>query len=58
MYFGCAKEPSHEDGPFEYPQHRFWLRNMVINYTLFYLGAWIFWSHINHFLNVPHRDRI
>ena len=25
--FECSKEPSHRDGPFEYPQHMFWLRN-------------------------------
>ena len=27
MCFGCSKEPSHRDGPFEYSQHMFWLRN-------------------------------
>ena len=25
--FGCSKEPYHQDGSFEYPQHMFWLRN-------------------------------
>ena len=25
--FGCSKEPSHQDGSFEWPQHMFWLRN-------------------------------
>ena len=28
MCFGCSKEPSHQNGSFEYPQHMFWLRNM------------------------------
>ena len=27
MCFGCSKEPSHWDGSFEYPYHKFWLRN-------------------------------
>ena len=27
MCFGSLKEPSHQDGTFEYPQHMFWLRN-------------------------------
>ena len=27
MCFGCSKEPSHQDGSFEYPQRMFWLRN-------------------------------
>ena len=27
--FGCSKEPS-RDGSFEYPQHKFWLRNKNI----------------------------
>ena len=35
MCFGCSKEPSHWDGPFEYQKHMFWLRNMkILNYTL------------------------
>ena len=36
MCFGCSKEPSHRDGSFEYPQHRFWLRNkkIISSYTL------------------------
>ena len=24
--FGCSKEPSHRDGPFEHPQHMQWYR--------------------------------
>ena len=27
LCFGCSKGSSHSDGPFEYPQHRFQLRN-------------------------------
>ena len=27
MCFGCSKEPSHQDGSFEYPQHMFWVSN-------------------------------
>ena len=34
MCFGCSKEPSHRDGSFEYPQHRFWLRNKKNNFQL------------------------
>ena len=30
---GCSKEPSQWDGPFEYPQHMFWLKNKKINYA-------------------------
>ena len=30
--FGCSKEPSHQDGSFEYPQHMFWWRNKKINF--------------------------
>ena len=26
-----SKEPSHQDGSFEYPQHMFWLRKKKIN---------------------------
>ena len=33
MCFGCSKEPSHRDGPFEYPQHMFWLRNKKNNFS-------------------------
>ena len=29
MCFGCSKEPSHQDGSFEYPQHMCWLRNTI-----------------------------
>ena len=32
--FGCSKEPSHRDGPFEYPQHMFWLRNKKNNFQV------------------------
>ena len=32
--FGCSKEPSHQDGSFEYPQHMFWLRNKKNNFYL------------------------
>ena len=28
--FGCSKEPSQQDGSFEYPQDTFWLRNKKI----------------------------
>ena len=34
MCFGCSKEPSHQDGSFEYPQHMFWLRNKNNNFLL------------------------
>ena len=36
MCFGCSKEPSHQDGLFEYPQHIFSLRNkkIIFSYTL------------------------
>ena len=29
--FWCSKELSHLDGSFEYPQHKFWLRNKKNN---------------------------
>ena len=32
MCFGYAKEPSHWDGSFEYPQHMFWVRNKKKNH--------------------------
>ena len=32
--FGCSKEPFHWDCSFEYPQHRFWLRNKKISFNL------------------------
>ena len=36
--FGCSKEPSHQDGSLEHPQHMFWfwLRNkkIIFNYRL------------------------
>ena len=34
MCFGCSKEPSHQDGSFEYPQHKFWLNNKKNNFQL------------------------
>ena len=27
MCFECSKEPSQLEGPFEYQQHMFWMRN-------------------------------
>ena len=41
-YFVCSKEPSHEDGSFDYPQHMFWLRNKKNSVELrtLYLGAY------------------
>ena len=35
--FGCSKEPSHQDGSFEYPQHMFWLRNKKNIFCLYAL---------------------
>ena len=32
--FRCSKEPSQQDGSFEYPQHMFWLRNKKVNFFL------------------------
>ena len=29
--FWCSKEPSHQEGSFEYPQHMFWFRNTHSN---------------------------
>ena len=34
MCFGCSKEPSHQDGSFEYPQHMFWFINKKNNFQL------------------------
>ena len=34
IYFGYSKEPSYQEGSFEYPKHMFWLRNKKINYEL------------------------
>ena len=34
MCFGCSKEPSHQDGSFEFFQHMFWLRNKKNNFQL------------------------
>ena len=31
IYCGCSKEPSQRDGSFEYPQHKYWMRNKEIN---------------------------
>ena len=30
--FGCSKELSHPDSSFEYPQHMFWMRNLIFIY--------------------------
>ena len=32
--FGYSKEPSHWDGSFEYPQHKFWSRNKKNNFLV------------------------
>ena len=41
MCYVCSKELSHEDGSFEYPQHKFWLRNKKINFQVYsYLEPW------------------
>ena len=29
----CSKEPSHQEGSFEYPKHMFRLRNKKINFS-------------------------
>ena len=34
MCFGCSKEPSHQDGSFEFPQHMFWLSNKKNNFPV------------------------
>ena len=34
MCFGCSNEPSHRDGSFEYPQHKFWRRNKENNFPI------------------------
>ena len=34
MCFGRSKEPSHQDGSFDHPQHMFWLRNKKNNFQL------------------------
>ena len=34
IHFGCSKEPSHWNSSFEYPQHKFWLRNKKIKVRL------------------------
>ena len=35
MCFGCSKEPSHQDGSFEYAQHiMFWMINKENNFHL------------------------
>ena len=36
--FGCSKEPSQQDGSFEYPQHMFWLRNKKVNFLVLTLN--------------------
>ena len=40
MCVGCSKEPSHEDGSFEFPQHMVWLRNKKNNFQLCTLIWW------------------
>ena len=32
--FGCSKEPSHQDGSFEYQQQMFWLRKKKIIFSV------------------------
>ena len=32
--FACSKEPSHQDGIFEYLQHIFWIRNKKNNFQV------------------------
>ena len=34
MCFGCSKEPSHQDGSFEYPHNILWLKNKKNNFQL------------------------
>ena len=34
IFFGCSKEPSHQNGSFEYQQHMFLLRNKKVNFLL------------------------
>ena len=41
MCFGCLKEPSHQDGSFEYPQHMFWLRNALLSGGLWVLVQFV-----------------
>ena len=52
MCFGCSKKLSHRDGPFEYPQHMFWLRNKKNNFQLrtFIWGACTFTFLLKLFL--------
>ena len=44
--FGCSKEPSHQDGSFEYPQHVLWLRNKKNNFQILSL----IWRPVKSFL--------
>ena len=34
MCFVCSKEPSYEDGSFEYAQHIFWMGNKENSFTI------------------------
>ena len=47
MCFGCSKEPSHQDGSFEYPKHMFWLRIRKKSSAYSYLEACCTISHVN-----------
>ena len=48
--FGFSKEPSHWDGSFEYPQHKFWLRNKKNNFLVRrFISKW--GKFIGSFLN-------
>ena len=40
MCLWCLKEPSHQDGSFEYPQHMFWVKNkkIIFNYAHLSIG--------------------
>ena len=44
MCFGCSKEPSHQDGSFEYPQHMFWLRNKKIIFCYALLSGGLYYE--------------
>ena len=72
MCFVCSKEPSHQDGSFEYPQHMFWLRNnknnfqlhtliwgtgMQCNFACFFVGSKHFLTLILPLLFIPRRSR-
>ena len=53
---GCLKEPSHQDGSFEYPQHMFWLRNKkkyfwnaLLTKVMHYIMVGITYMYIQHY---------